>query len=597
MVNAWKSICETIKLISYFIEKASQISIKGVLISALCPVMQMIHDYSYVIFPSLIITEMTVGHSIKRMIIYAVLMLITISVTHIIIGKLAINSKIYNAYLCTGFLDELNKKITRIDYEELENPKFLDLRNDVMSSINDRDLINRLIRNIQEGGMQLIRLLSFGSVLAILNPFLILIMLLLVIMSIFITQKAKNINLNIEKVMNAYSRRVGYLESLTTDFKIGKDARIYDIKSMLAEEINRFNQKSHKENQQSLRETVLLGGVLTASEQLQMLIIYLYIAYRVFTKTIGVGEFTLYTGSAIQLSRSAFALVNSIIEFRYMQHYINQLYILLNYKEETNHGRALIDIQGNEKITIQFHNVSFTYPRSNYPALKNINVTIRNNEHISIVGENGSGKTTFIKLLCGLYMPTEGKITLNGIDISTISPESYRMLLSVVFQDFSIFAASVGENVSLDEESSRGDILHALEQVGLLEKVEQLPQQLDTPIYKIFDKEGIDFSGGENQKLAISRALYKNAPIMILDEPTASLDALAEQEIFGLVNNATQDKTTITISHRLSSCKSSDRILVFSNGEIVQDGPHSTLINDKRDKYYEMYSAQAHYYQ
>lgn len=217
-------------------------------------------------------------------------------------------------------------------------------------------------------------------------------------------------------------------------------------------------------------------------------------------------------------------------------------------------------------------------------------------QKLAVVGMNGSGKTTFIKLLCRLYDPTEGKILLNGIDIRKYNYKEYMMIFSVVFQDFKLFSLTLGENVAAKINYDEEEVKSALKKSGFYNRLSTMPECLNTYLYKDFNKKGIIISGGEAQKIAIARAIYKNAPFIILDEPTAALDPIAEAEIYEKFNEITGDKTAIYISHRLSSCKFCDKIVVFHEGSVIQTGTHQELAADKNGKYFQLWTAQAQYY-
>lgn len=208
----------------------------------------------------------------------------------------------------------------------------------------------------------------------------------------------------------------------------------------------------------------------------------------------------------------------------------------------------------------------------------------------------GSGKTTFIKLLCRLYDPTEGEILLNGIDIRKYNYREYMDIFSVVFQDFKLFSLKLGQNVASRVDYNKEKVMECLDKAGFSEKLLEMTEGMETYLYKDYDDNGIDVSGGEAQKIAIARALYKDAPFIILDEPTAALDPIAEAEIYGKFNEIAGDKTAIYISHRLSSCKFCDEIAVFHEGAVIQQGSHATLVADEKGKYYELWNAQAQYY-
>jgi ATP-binding cassette subfamily B protein len=246
---------------------------------------------------------------------------------------------------------------------------------------------------------------------------------------------------------------------------------------------------------------------------------------------------------------------------------------------------------------VEFRNVSFKYPGTDVWVLRDVNLKFNIGSSIAIVGENGSGKTTFIKLLCRLYDPVEGEILLNGIDIRKYSTWNYHKIFAVVFQDFKLFSLSVGQNVAGSEVYDESAVWDCLIKAGVEERMACLPQGLDTYMYKDLDSDGIDVSGGEAQKIAMARALYKDAAFLILDEPTAALDPVTEAEIYRSLSEIADGRTAIYISHRLSSCRFCSEILVFDRGRIVQQGSHEELLEDGSGKYYQLWHAQAQYYQ
>ncbi len=233
--------------------------------------------------------------------------------------------------------------------------------------------------------------------------------------------------------------------------------------------------------------------------------------------------------------------------------------------------------------------------QKNY-TLKNINLKLKIGERLAVVGKNGSGKTTFIKLLCRLYDPTEGEIFMNDFNIRKYDYRQYLDLFSVVFQDYNLLAVPLGNNISSSGTWDAAKAQRILEEVGFGERYAKMSKGLETPLYKNFDEDGVNISGGEAQKIALARALYKDAPFIILDEPTAALDPVAEAEIYAKFDEIVGDKTAIYISHRLSSCRFCDKIAVFDQGRIVQIGTHEELIADKTGTYYELWYAQAQYY-
>lgn len=261
--------------------------------------------------------------------------------------------------------------------------------------------------------------------------------------------------------------------------------------------------------------------------------------------------------------------------------------------QRKNEGKG---IQTSREYTVDFVHVSFKYPGTDKQVLKDITLRIHPHEKLAVVGMNSAGKTTMIKLLLRLYEPTAGEILLNGTNIQDYSYEEYIQLLAVVFQDFKMFAIPLCENIAFSGDYNEQKIMKAIEDVGMQSAVEQLPDKIHALIYKIFDDKGIEFSGGQYQKLAIARAIYKGSPIMILDEPTAALDPQSEFEIYSNFNSLVGNRTTIYISHRLSSCKFCEKIAVLDCGALLEYGSHSELMSMENGKYRELFEAQARYY-
>ena len=254
------------------------------------------------------------------------------------------------------------------------------------------------------------------------------------------------------------------------------------------------------------------------------------------------------------------------------------------------------DILANfDKCEIEFKDVSFKYPNTEKYILKNVSATIKAGEHVAIVGQNGAGKTTFIKLLCHLYDNYEGKILINGREAGEYSFMGYIRLLSVVFQDFRLFAFTIKENVTVFQDK-KVDLEEIYKIAGIEDWITSLEEKDSTHIYKMFVENGVEPSGGQAQKLAIARALYKNAPIVVLDEPTAALDPISEYEVYKNFDKLVHGKTAIYISHRLSSCRFCDRIIVLEDGSVVEEGSHEKLIENTKGLYFKMYNTQAKHY-
>lgn len=321
--------------------------------------------------------------------------------------------------------------------------------------------------------------------------------------------------------------------------------------------------------------------------------VYLFIGVKGLFGLFGIGSLVLYCGSFMQIISGIMMFANTLGKLKEILSLARDYFKILEAESTMIYGNRELDLTNG--FEIEFNNVSFKYPKSDIYALKQINLKISNGEKLAVVGRNGSGKTTFIKLLCRLYDVDEGEILINGINIKEYTRDSLNKLYSIVFQDYKILSLTVADNISANDECDKDMLNSALDKANIKDRIEAMPQKEKTYLYKDLDKSGVEISGGEAQKLALARALYKDSPIVILDEPTAALDPIAENEIYSRFNSFVENKTAIYISHRLSSCAFCDRIAVFDNAELVETGTHNELIS-ANGRYAELWNAQASYY-
>ena len=322
--------------------------------------------------------------------------------------------------------------------------------------------------------------------------------------------------------------------------------------------------------------------------------VYLYVGAGVFEGAISIGNVLFYAGSITRLTSQVNEAVSLYNRLAYRFEYLNLQEEYIKSSDMDYDGTLPIEKRDDFDYAFEFRNVSFRYPDTDQDVLKNINLKFNVGSRMAIVGQNGAGKSTLIKLLCRLYEPTEGEILLNGINIKLYDYKEYTRIFSVIFQDFKLLPLPLDQNIACSEDVDEVRVLNVLQSVGLTETVMSWPEKQHTRLYQDLGK-GINVSGGEAQKIAIARALYKDAPFVIMDEPTAALDPLAEAEIYEHFDQLIREKTAIFISHRLSSCKFSDEILVLDAGKILQRGTHEELVNTE-GMYREMWNAQAQYY-
>jgi len=384
------------------------------------------------------------------------------------------------------------------------------------------------------------------------------------------------------------------LDRVMSNLQAAKVIRIYDMKKVLTDNVKKvmsqcfvfYGGMCDLERKKSLGQNLANGFFVAAS--------YLFVAVKVLAGAITIGAFTQYTGALAKLSEGFLSFAANSAGLSRCCTYMTDFLELIHM--ENRHGAGTIPVEKrlDGDYEIEFRDVSFHYPGSQEMILQHVNFKFTIGNKLALVGKNGAGKTTFIKLLCRLYEPTEGMITLNGIDIRKYREEEYRELFGVVFQDFKLFAFPLWKNLAAGYQRQDEKLWDSIERAGATDFVKGLPQGLDTLLLK--DKEGgVDISGGEAQKLALARALYKDAPFVVLDEPTAALDPISEAAVYAGFHEMVKDKTSIYISHRMSSCRFCDDIVVFEDGRIVERGSHEQLLA-AGGSYARMWEAQARYY-
>ncbi|MCI5510492.1 MAG: ABC transporter ATP-binding protein/permease [Eubacterium sp.] len=374
-----------------------------------------------------------------------------------------------------------------------------------------------------------------------------------------------------------------------------KDVRIYSQNTVAEKMLDKLI--SHeRDNQSDITKMALYPAIAQIIIGLANAVCYLFVAIKALFGAFGVGSIVQYVAVLSRLGEGLQELMYILSD---NEVYCTHLQNLFEYLDLPNHmyqGSLTVEKRDDNEYYVEFRDVSFKYPNTDTYVLMHVNLKFKVGEKLAVVGMNGSGKTTFIKLMCRLYDPTEGEILLNGVNIKKYDYNEYMSIFSVVFQDFRLFSFSLGQNVSASASYDREKVIECLKKAGFAERLNSLPNDLDTFLYKDIDAEGVEISGGEAQKLALARALYKNTPFIILDEPTAALDPISEYEVYSKFNEIAGTKTSIYISHRLASCRFCDKIAVFHEGEIIQIGIHEELLADRRGKYYELWNAQAQYY-
>lgn len=497
-------------------------------------------------------------------------------------------TRIYNK-----MVKELAFKVMKIHYENLEDPQILDSYHKAQNACGGKNGVNGMMRTILEFFTSLSVFFVGVFILGRINVTITIIMTIVAVLNfLMLTHAANYIKVKILDLLAPWHRKYSYVHKQIMDFKSAKDIRIYGAADWFVEKVKEYNKIFFKATKKKGKVTATVSLISAILRFFLQVAVYLWLIKSFIRKEITLGDFSLYTTMAFTFFDCFSSVLNSVSGIITRSREIDDYrYFLDRYKEDIGVGKKVPTFSSYEFV---FEDVSFCYPNSQRMALKNLNLTIKSGERLAVVGLNGAGKTTLIKLLLRLYEPTEGRILLNGVDVKEYDRVEYYKIFAPVFQDGGVFAFSLAENVSMGE-PEKEKVKQCLMSAGLGTKLESLPRNIDTEVLRIFCEDGIDLSGGEKQKLALARALYKNAPVVILDEPTAALDPIAEGKLYEEFDNLINAKTAIYISHRLSSTQFCSYVAMFDNGRMVEYGTHTELLN-KKGVYAKLFNMQAKYY-
>lgn len=563
-------------------------------------------------FTAKIIDLLDAGADMKRLALYIALAVGINAVLFFFNYFLGDMYYMYRSLMYNKELQNITTKLFKAEYQKLESSDFKELIHK-HSEAQDRVFssfvqFSWMMRDFISGAITLI--ISVIMIFPLLKigfkttgdtyfekpVFLLTIFAAIAVMAVVILIVATQMNKAWFKASDEYSRldRIFYyFLNMFSDYNTGKEIRLYKEQSLiehtatdkLLTDGEKILKKASLHTAKSSSFVAVLGALVGFG-------IYLFIGVKGLYGFFGIGSLVLYCGAFMQIINGIMKMAVTFGKTAEMAPLVNYYFEIVNTKDDMTYGTMEFD---DDKFEIEFKNVSFKYPASDTYALQNVNLKIENGEHLAVVGRNGSGKTTFIKLMCRLYDVTDGEILINGVNIKEYSKESITKLYSVVFQDFKIFSIPLKDNICANEEYDANRFYACLDNSNIAHRVEHLPDRENTYLYKDIDQNGVEISGGEAQKLALARALYKNSAVVILDEPTAALDPVAENEIYSRFNSFVQGKTAIYISHRLSSCVFCTRIAVFDKAHLVETGTHQELLN-AGGKYSELWNAQAKYY-
>ncbi len=550
------------------------------------------------IFPAMYLTSYSVDCLVGETTFREYLnIIISILAAMIVIAAFSMFTNNKLQYAKGRFYSDVRMQINDIcmytDYCNIQSKSFLDSKTFAIAAL-DRDCLDLFIQSLRKV-LSCILIIS-GVIYIISESSLIILIVLAISLVINLYNDYLNARHNFTDTKEEveYRRKSSYLQSISSDFSFAKEIRMFNLKDRFHERMDEVEQLLFRARESRRKKRNSSAAVAYAADAILDICMYLFYGYQVLVSTaISLGQFSLYINALRQLKSSVDDIIYTMTDFIVNTEYLDKLFTFIEQK---------VYLPGVEsesvtisKAAIQFENVFFRYPNAAQYTLKNINITINAGETLLIVGENGAGKSTFAKLLCGLYRPTKGRILFNGVDISTMESQEYMRQISAVFQDYKLFAMSISDNICSMHQKNADRLQHALTQTNMLAKVDGTCEKENTQLYRIFDKKGVEFSGGEMQRLAISRAIYKDASILVLDEPTSALDPKAEHEIYSNFQRISKNKTAVYISHRMSSTKFSDKIAVFKDGEILEYGTHDKLM-EMNGLYSELYSLQAGLY-
>jgi ATP-binding cassette subfamily C protein len=490
-------------------------------------------------------------------------------------------------------LFEVQHKIFSMPYKHLENPDILNKKESTIQALVGFDTgIQYILDKIFILASTTIAFIGYVTIVSTLSVYILAYLLLSVVVFYYFSLKISKYESAKQLEIWGNDRESNYYKSLMNDFSYGKDIRIYNLNEWILNKVRQVMGKSislTKDIRQRYFRFSILEFVLA---MIRDGLVYGYLVYLVINNSIQIGDFLMYFATVAGFAQLLNTIIVSVTGIKAQGIHISNVRDFLELVEEDDQGELTVKPPYN----IRFENVCFKYPNTDRLILDKLSITIKHGEKLAIVGENGSGKTTFIKLLTRLYEPTEGAIFINDVNIKHIPKRECYKMFSVIFQDYKILAFSAAENITLEDKTSDPNKLtDSMKKAQVFDKVSSLPKKEDTAMLKNIDDEGVELSQGEKQKIALARALYKDGGIILLDEPTASLSPIAEEQIYRNFNDMTLDKTTVFISHRLASTRFCDKIAFFEKGKVVEYGTHDELMSNKKS-YANMYNIQSQYY-
>lgn len=522
-----------------------------------------------------------------------------------VVGALSLNNSNWkNEVIRVNFVKKLLHKSLIMEYEKLENPNVLDQQQRALNAVNDKTKgIGGMLNSIITIGTLVIQIIAAGTILLRLKVWIVIVLLGLLLAQFIPTNITKERDKReVYDTLAASWRKLFYLNRLSRHSEFTKEVRLFRVRDWVVKKQLGVNRDVQQKIDKSCSMWVKCHTIVRVLGFLQEGFLYIYLVYCILYKGMLISDFTFYLASVANFSKAVSDFLWEYAGMRNLSNEIDDFRCYVESEDEKEGTRSINTISTDpaklHSYEFVFENVSFKYAGQDEFALKNLNLTIERGKKLAIVGLNGAGKTTIIKLLCRLYEPTEGRILINGVDIREINKHEYFSLFSPVFQNVEAYAFSIAENISMKsmDQTNVKLVNESIDRASFRNKIQKLPDTIYTQMTKILFNDGVELSGGEKQRLALARALYKNGDVVVLDEPTAAMDAISEYEFYSSLYKLSEEKTTIFISHRLSSTRFCDEIILLEHGEIVERGTHDELMGKADSKYAELYRVQAQYY-
>ena len=532
------------------------------------------------------------GFGDKRLILICLGILVGISISAFIAESAGnykgfIGFRKFNDHLCGKIM---HKSLTT-DYENCESSDKADKLNKAVNALWVAAMNTPV--NVRGSIRHILEFFTYSAILSVLDIRLVPVIVIPAALGYFCERHKMFWVWNMADFWQKSERRISYIDKISGDFQNAKDTRIYNMQSWFNKAWKRSADERIKwyteQDAWEFRHNIF-GSIVAFIGDLAA---YIYVIYLVMSGNIGPGDFVLYFDSIMRLSTAVKDWLNNFSGYQWISNNVNYIREYLEMPDKTNRGTGKNFPIG--KCEIEFKNVSYKYSGAENFTIKDLSFTLHKGKKLALVGLNGAGKTTIVKLMCGLYDPTEGEIFLNGINVKNFNREEYFKLFSAVFQDIFPIAASVSENIAGSIAINKDKLCDCMKKAGIYDKINSLPEKENTKLVRGIYEDSIELSGGETQKLALAKALYKNAPVLLLDEPTAALDPITEQEMYMNYLDFSKERTCVFISHRLASTRFCDKIMLIENGEIAELGTHSELML-KGGKYAELFNIQSSYY-